>query len=191
MINPSDWYWIVSGDATKVYSSKRNVYVPASDADYQAWLVAQGGTSRIGSEAEILYYIGDSLPTWLNTASGFVQPAVGAYTKAQLKAYAGNVRYNKEVGGTTVSGVAYPTDRETQSKMTAAVVLSQVNPSATFKWKLPDGSFTASLNAAGMLAVASAVGAFVQTCFETEASVVAAIDAGTITTISGIDAAFA
>lgn len=186
-----DWYWIVGGSTTQVYSSLRNVYVPTSDADYQAWLAVNSGAPNIASEADIWYYVGDLLPPWLFNGATFAQPAVGAYTSAQLKGYAANARYNKEVGGTTVSGVAYPTDRETQAKMTAAVLLAQVNPAATFKWKLADGSFSETLDAAGMISVASTVGAFVNGLFTTEQTVGAAIAAGTITTAAQVDAAFA
>lgn len=50
--NPTDWYWIVGGDETKVFSSASGNYVQPSDATYQAWL-ADGVPSRIASEAEL------------------------------------------------------------------------------------------------------------------------------------------
>ncbi len=126
---------------------------------------------------------------WTYDGTTFAAPVVIS-SKADLLAYAAAVRYAKEVGGTTVNGHAYLSDRETQAKLTAAVLLCQVNPSATIMWKLADGSFI-DLDAAGMTAVASAVGAFVQACFATEASVSAAIAAGTTTTLAQVDAAFA
>ncbi len=36
-------------------------------------------------------------------------------TKDELIAYAADKRWQKEVGGVTIGGVLYPTDRETQS----------------------------------------------------------------------------
>ena len=105
--------------------------------------------------------------------------------KAALKAYAAAVRFSKETGGMTVNGHAYPTDRETQSKLTAAVVMSQVNTSATFQWKAEDGFV--QLNAAGILAVAQAIGGYVQGCFAAEQAIAAAIDGGTITTKEQVD----
>lgn len=113
-----------------------------------------------------------------------------AETKDELKAYAASVRYSKEVGGFAVNGIAYPTDRDTQAKLTGAYALVQVNPSVKIDWKLPDGTF-AALDAAGVTAVASAIGSFVQQCFGLEASVSVAIDGGTITTRAQIDAQFA
>lgn len=35
--NIFDWYWIVGGDATKVYSSKVGDYVPSTDPTFVAW----------------------------------------------------------------------------------------------------------------------------------------------------------
>jgi hypothetical protein len=88
-----------------------------------------------------------------------------ALTKDELKAYAASVRYYKEVAGTTVNGVSYPTDRETQAKLTAAALFAQVDNAQTFQWKLADGSFSESLSAAQMIAVAAAVGGYVNSCF--------------------------
>ena len=51
--NPRDWYWIVAGSTTQVYSSKIGNYVPISDAAYVAWLAAGNTPSRIGTEAEL------------------------------------------------------------------------------------------------------------------------------------------
>jgi hypothetical protein len=54
-----------------------------------------------------------------------------------------------------------------------------------------DGSFSEALSAAQMIAVAAAVGGYVNACFAEEAEVVAEIDAGTVTTREQINAAFA
>jgi hypothetical protein len=110
--------------------------------------------------------------------------------KAQLKAYAGTARYNKEVGGTKVNGVAYATDRVSQSNLTGAAALAQANANISISWKLPDGTFT-TLNSAAIIATATAVGNFVQQCFNTEATVVVGINGGTITTTAQIDTQFA
>jgi len=147
----------------------------------------------------VLHALGASTVTWPPGGGPIVTPdidlstyaaSVVLQTKQGLHDYAASVRYAKETGGTTVSGRAYLTDRETQAKLTAGVLLGQVNPSASIKWKLADGSFI-TLDAAGMTAVAAAVGTFVQTCFATEASVAAGIDAGAITSRAQIDSAFA
>jgi hypothetical protein len=72
--NARDWYWIVggtgphiaapdadfTGDASRVFASARNQYVPSTDADYLAWKDAQmsanGGidpTTRIDTETNL------------------------------------------------------------------------------------------------------------------------------------------
>lgn len=175
--NPADWYW--QADDGRIFSSARIAIVPADDAGLAAFKAA-----------------GNWPTAWPRDDSGLqttaaLQDVLGAYNLfADLKAYAADARYRKEVGGVSISGVAYPSDRETQAKLTAAALFSQVNPAETFKWKLSDGTFTGSLTATQMITVAAAVGAFVNTCFATEASVGAQIDAGTITTRAQVDTAF-
>jgi len=51
--DPKNWYWIVAGDKTKVYSSAIGDYVLVSDATYVAWLTSGGTPSRIVSETEL------------------------------------------------------------------------------------------------------------------------------------------
>lgn len=51
--NPRDWYWIVAGSTTQVYSSKAGNYVPVADPTYQAWLAAGNTPSRIDTEANL------------------------------------------------------------------------------------------------------------------------------------------
>lgn len=50
---PSNWYWIVNGDETKVYSSATGDYVPVSDEAYQEWLADGTLPTRIANEAEL------------------------------------------------------------------------------------------------------------------------------------------
>lgn len=51
--DPRNWYWIVAGDETKVYSSVSGDYVPVADATYAAWTADGTPPSRIASEAEL------------------------------------------------------------------------------------------------------------------------------------------
>jgi hypothetical protein len=53
MYNATDWYWIVAGDETRVFSSKTGDYVQLNDVRYLAWLNLGGSPSRIASEAEL------------------------------------------------------------------------------------------------------------------------------------------
>ena len=46
--DPSNWYWIVNGSTTQVYSSKAGDYVPVANATYVAWRAA-GGVAKPGA----------------------------------------------------------------------------------------------------------------------------------------------
>lgn len=57
---PSNWYWIVAGDESRVYSSKAGDYVALSDAGYVAWIAAGGQPSRIKNADELAEVLADS-----------------------------------------------------------------------------------------------------------------------------------
>lgn len=191
MPNFKNWYWIVSS-TERVYSSASNTYVLPTDAAYTAWEAEGNRVNTILSEAELwdVVRVPLALPSWLFNGTTFVQPASGTYTQAQLADYAASVRYDKETGGTTVSGTPIPTDRTTQSLLTGAYSYVQATPSATVQWKLADGTFV-NLTAAQITEIAVDVAGWVQQCFAKEAAAVASINAGTITTLAAVDAALA
>lgn len=55
----NNWYWIVGGDQTKVYSSALGDYVPAADAEYTAWLADNTAPTSIDNEANLGAVISD------------------------------------------------------------------------------------------------------------------------------------
>lgn len=187
MIDPKNWFWLVG---EKVYSSAKNAYVPADDAAYQAFVVTHGGAPKVDSEAEIWPYVSDVVPGWLFDGALFVQPTATTYTKTQLKAYAASARYDKETGGISVGGVDVRTDRESQAMINGAYNMAARDGTFTTKWKGANGSFS-TLTAATITALATAIGQHVAACFSAEADVVAQVDAGTLTTTTEINAAFA
>ncbi len=71
----SNWYWIVAGSTTQVFSSARAMYVPVTDATYVAWIAAGGNPTRIASEAELFGVLTDSFPAGLPAGAG----GTGAY----------------------------------------------------------------------------------------------------------------
>ncbi|RZM99947.1 hypothetical protein CWO91_34820 [Bradyrhizobium genosp. SA-3] len=186
--NAADWYWLIGG---QVYASARNTYVDAADAAYVAWRTANGTPPAAAAEADVWPAVSRFLPAWLFDGTTFTQPTATTYSRAQLKAYAASARYAKEVGGHAVNGVNYPTDRDTQSKLTAAALFAQVDNTQTFKWKLADGTFTGALTAAQMISIAAAIGGFVNQCFAAEQSVCVHIEDGTIISLPEIDQTFA
>lgn len=108
-------------------------------------------------------------------------------TRAELLAYAAEKRWRIETGGITVAGASIDTSRDSQAMITGAYAFSQANPEDPIKYKAASGWVT--LDAATMAAIATAVGSHVQASFAAEEAVDAAILAGTITTVAGVDAA--
>lgn len=51
--DPSDWYWIVAGSTTQVYSSAVGNYVSVDDATFLAWKADGTLPTNIASAAEL------------------------------------------------------------------------------------------------------------------------------------------
>jgi hypothetical protein len=58
--NPSNWYWIVASDESRVFSSATGNYVPANDATFLAWKADGNTPTRIVSEAELGEVLADA-----------------------------------------------------------------------------------------------------------------------------------
>src|ERR1041384_7196455 len=52
--NPANWYWIVAGSTTQVYSSAAGAYVPVSNATYLSWKAAGNTPTNIASEQDLI-----------------------------------------------------------------------------------------------------------------------------------------
>lgn len=63
--NVMDWYWIVAGSTTQVFSSKAKAYVPVSNATYVAWLAKGNRPTKISTEAELLDVLAEQAPECL------------------------------------------------------------------------------------------------------------------------------
>lgn len=79
--------------------------------------------------------------------------------------------------GTEVAGIAVHTDDLSQQRIVGAALAASLDPATTVNWKVVDGTFV-TLDAATILAVAQAVRAHVQACFDREAALLTALDAG-------------
>lgn len=51
--NCADWYWLVGGDTSRMWSSARMTFVPATAPPYQAWIQAGKSATQIGSLSEL------------------------------------------------------------------------------------------------------------------------------------------
>lgn len=180
---PRDWFWLA--DDGKVYSSATQSVISKTATAYKTFTDGGDKPTRWPEDAD-----GKQTEASLLEVIGVYGLAISPV--AALLAYAATARYNKEVGGITVNGMHVSTDRESQSMLSGAFAYLQANTSATISWKTDDNEFV-TLDLAAITLLANAVAAHVQSCFATEASVVAAISANppTINDAAAIDAAFA
>nr|WP_278520286.1 DUF4376 domain-containing protein [Brucella anthropi] len=108
-----------------------------------------------------------------------------------MQEYAAAKRWEREVGGTIWNGWPVLSDRESQSKIIAeAVAIEKGERADGDPWKFADGEFRQLTNEQ-MDDLAAAVRLHVRNSYGIEAQVLAAIDAGNITTEAQIEAAFA
>lgn len=88
-------------------------------------------------------------------------------------------RWEAETGGTLIQGLPVPTDRESQGLITGATVQAMIDPSYTLNFKTAAGFV--SLDASTVIGMAMAVRKHVQACFDREAALLDALEAGTFT----------
>ena len=107
--------------------------------------------------------------------------------RARKLAELAGLRWEKETGGTLFNGMPVATDAVSQTKYIGAVVGAQIDPDAVINWKMADGSFV-TLDAQAIIAVAMAVRAHVQACFDNEALLKAQVEAAaTAEEIAAVD----
>lgn len=107
-----------------------------------------------------------------------------------LAAYASSVRWQKEVSGIVVSGIQVATDDRSKQMIMGARIAAEADDSFTTPWVTADGNVV-TLNAQQIIGVSNAVLAHVAECFAAFGTVRSSIIAGTITTTTQIDQAFA
>ena len=88
-------------------------------------------------------------------------------------------RFQAETGGAVVEGLAVNTERDSQSLLTGAAFAASLDPDYRIKWKTASGF--AELTGEQVIALATAVRAFVQACFNREAELLGFVADGSIT----------
>lgn len=81
--------------------------------------------------------------------------------------------------GTTVAGMAVATDDKTQTRIMGAAMSAMLDPAYSVAWKGVNGVFV-TLTAPQVIAVAQAIRAHVQACFDREAVLLGDLDAGRV-----------
>lgn len=117
---------------------------------------------------------------WIATDAAAVQAIIDGYdplpfVRAEKVAALAARRYEAEIGGVTVGGIAVATDDRAKIMIAGARIKAEVDPNATFRWKTAAGFV--DLMAAQLIAISDAVLAHVQACFDREAELAAEIDA--------------
>lgn len=192
MINPQDWYWVVGGSTTQVYSSKRNIYVPLSDTAYLTWLTVHPAASIAADETDLWYYVKDFQPWWMWDAVGKIvsQPSAGAWRQAQLAQYNSDTRTRKVAGGMTAAGIPVKTDDVSRGFINDARTHADANASYTTQWYGSDGNFYPA-DAATIITMSDAVTTHTTNCYLIFSNVATEIIQSTITTTAQIDTAYA
>lgn len=74
-----NWYWVVAGSVTHVYSSAAEDYVLVSDSTYLAWLAAGGEPTPISTEALLYEVLNPETPSAIERdfATGSIDPTDG------------------------------------------------------------------------------------------------------------------
>lgn len=107
--------------------------------------------------------------------SGYFAPMTLNEAKDVARARVAHARWTAETGGMVLQGMAIRTDRESQSLITGAALKALQDAEYVCSWKT-DAGFV-DLSAPQVLAIADAVRAHVQECFDHERALNALVDA--------------
>lgn len=88
-------------------------------------------------------------------------------------------RYQAEVAGITLAGMHINTDDRSKLLINGAALDATIDPEYVMQWKMANGFV--ELTAGQVIGIARAVRAHVQACFDREAELLAALEAGTLT----------
>lgn len=106
----------------------------------------------------------------------YAPPVERTLTSSELKLKLASVRYSHEIAGTLYTGLPIDTDRESQFKAQAAYTLARDGYWAVGgSWKLKNGVMVV-FTAPQVIAMALTVAAYVQACFDVEATKIAQIN---------------
>jgi hypothetical protein len=156
---------------TRAKWTEENNYIPHGDEE--AFVLADDAEVEIG---------------WRVRGGELVPPSVEilADLKVDRRAEFAAIRYDEEVGGITYNGVRMHTDRESQSKYTAAIVALTATQQYPPVWKGIDGWLAIS-SAEDLMGLATAVNAHVAALYVKEAALDAQVEAAeTVEAVKGI-----
>tara|TARA_R110000772_G_scaffold158_8_gene745 strand:+ start:2109 stop:2684 length:576 start_codon:yes stop_codon:yes gene_type:complete len=148
--------------------------------------ISDEDAATVEASQERLYYIDGSLTDF----DGYIQNAKHQKYLSSLdqndlekskklsRDYYAEKRYDYEVSGTSVGGLAVRTDRFTVDRIYQARVLAKEDAAFTTDWKLGDGTFV-TLDAATVIVIGDAVTVHLKDAFSKEKVANQSIDAAT------------
>ena len=177
------------------FNQKAGLTVLETDAAYVQKAFGDWAVRNVGfSQGDLDAVKTSTFASWVNQfyAPDIFEEAVveltGDALKNALKGFAANKRWQIEMGGMT-SQTFGPllTDRETRGLLGDIIQSIDLGITAQpVRFKAPSGFV--SLDRAALIAIAAEVAEHVKKAFDTEDTIIAAIDAGTISTTVAIDA---
>jgi hypothetical protein len=107
--NPTNWYWVVAGNSTTVWSSAALAYVPLANSTYVAWLAAGNVATHINSTSDLYgvmaaQVVPDLMGAGVSVTSTGTPALNGTYaldpvSQAQITAIAAGVAAGKGLPG--------------------------------------------------------------------------------------------
>lgn len=131
-------------------------------------------TLTVDTERRVVIVVRDVVP-W----SAEEKAAAEAAQRDVLRQQIADRRWQAEVAGIDVGGMHIDTGRDSQALITGATVQAMLDPNYSLRWKTVAGFV--DLTAEQIIAVATAARAHVQACFNREAELLDALEAGTFT----------
>lgn len=144
----------------------------------QGWTPENFYRPQLENGVEMNMAVGDgdtTEPGYIYDGERFYRETPLSRIKKDKLAELAAARYYAEVGGVILNGMAIDTGRESQSLITGAALAATLDPDYTCGWKTESGFVT--LNAATVIAVAQAVRAHMQACFDREAELGVLVEA--------------
>lgn len=91
--NAADWYWLVAGDASKLWSSKTRGYVDPTSADCVAWLGDGRAPTRIASLTELWDVLAQRAPHLVPSHARSAQAALDKTDRVALRCFKSGVPF--------------------------------------------------------------------------------------------------
>ncbi len=131
-------------------------------------------TLAVDAERRVVVVVREAVP-W----SAEEKAAAEAEQRKQLTQQIADRRWQAEVAGIDIGGMRIDTGRDSQALITGATVQAMLDPNYSLRWKTVAGFV--DLTAEQISGVATAARAHVQACFNREAELLEALEAGTFT----------